>query len=298
MESCKICGHNSWGTRYSGAIRAGGLGTVADISVNVFRCEHCEVEWLPNFSANPEYYQQADYRNEIGESCDIKHYEKLHDQDVRFQFENVPLQSCRDKVVVDVGCGGGLFLDAIKGFAAKTIGIEPNDCLRLQVCGKGHLVYPNLEEAVAEAARSADLVVCFNVIEHVQHPVHFVRKMAQLLREGGKLLVTTPNSADFLVTNGPEEFKRHFYRKVHEWYFNERSLSILLMEAGLFDIEMAFQHSYGLSNTLVWMRDKKGVGRNDILDDAACDFAWAQYLVRTKQAERIIGSAIIAKEGN
>ncbi len=289
MKSCEICDSNDWEIAYQGPIRLGEINNISRDDYTVYRCKNCTVQWLPNLiSKKNHYYESDEYRNTVGESCNIKDYEKKHDGEIQFQFELYPLPLYRDKVIADIGCGGGLFLDSVKGFAKKTIAVEPNNQLLVQLHDKGHQCFSNIEELLNSNDNGVDLIVSHSVIEHVSHPVNFVESLKKAVRNNGTLIVSTPNAQDFLLTNGPSEYKMFFYRMVHEWYFNEKSLEIALKRVGFSEIQIKYQHMYSLTNALLWMRDKKGYGRLDILNDESCNFMWKQFLMKTGQAERLV----------
>jgi hypothetical protein len=147
--------------------------------------------------------------------------------------------------------------------------------------------YPTIDKLV-EAGERPDVIIAQSVIEHVEDPRLLVHQMREALQDQGTAIITTPNARDFLLTNGPQEYKSFFYRKAHAWYFDGDALLILMQHAGFRDIRIKYLHSYGLSNSLLWMRDRQGPGRRDIIADNACDFAWKNYLEQTGQAERVI----------
>ena len=56
---------------------------------------------------------------------------------------------------------------------------------------------------------SFDYVVCVEVIEHLENPYALIRKMGDVLKNSGKLIVTTPNIAS--ITSRPRFL-------VHGWF--------------------------------------------------------------------------------
>ena len=50
------------------------------------------------------------------------------------------MHNCRNKTVADFGAGGGAFLNALQGFADKTIAIEPTQIWHEQM-SKKHQVF-------------------------------------------------------------------------------------------------------------------------------------------------------------
>ncbi len=287
MSKCPLCGSGSSTVAYSGKIRMGDIAHLSESEHIVWKCQDCSVQWLADNNRSAEYYFSDEYRKEIGQKCDLQDYRSRHDGEVDYQLDIVPLGTYRDKVVADIGCGGGSFLDAIRGFARQTIAVEINEAFLRQLQALGHRGYPTIDKLV-EAGERPEVIVAQSVIEHVENPRSLVRRIREALQDQGTAIITTPNAGEFLLSHGPNEYKSFFYRKAHAWYFDGDALAKLMQHAGFRDIRIKYLHSYGLSNSLLWMRDRQGPGRRDIIADNACDFAWKNYLERTGQAERVI----------
>ena len=95
--------------------------------------------------------------------------------------------------VIDVGAGYGLFLEEYGRLRpdAELRAIEPGQKLA-DVCRSKGLI--TLQAPVEEAdawAGTADLAVCFEVLEHVFSPLEFITSMSRLLKPGGRLLVSS-----------------------------------------------------------------------------------------------------------
>ena len=89
----------------------------------------------------------------------------------------------RGKAVLDVGCGLGDGLRLLKDVAATALGqdLDPR------------LAGPDVQivDVARIAARSYDVVVSIDVVEHVADPGAFVALLARIAREG--VFLTTPN---------------------------------------------------------------------------------------------------------
>jgi SAM-dependent methyltransferase len=95
--------------------------------------------------------------------------------------------------LIDVGAGYGIFLDEWRKYSPRThlVAIEPSAALAAQCRAKGFEVTENIVENVTSYDNFADLVVCFEVLEHVFEPLSFVRTLAKLTRPGGTVFVST-----------------------------------------------------------------------------------------------------------
>jgi SAM-dependent methyltransferase len=95
--------------------------------------------------------------------------------------------------LIDVGAGYGIFLEEWRRRFPQThaVAIEPSSSLAAACRQKGFEVVEDIVENVEGHTGSADLVVCFEVLEHVYDPAAFVRSLARLARPGGYVFVST-----------------------------------------------------------------------------------------------------------
>ncbi len=96
--------------------------------------------------------------------------------------------------VIDVGAGFGIFLEEWRKRvpATQLIAIEPSNSLAAECRLKGFEVVEDIVERVGgEYENFADLVVCFEVLEHVYEPLAFVKSLMRLVRPGGLVFVST-----------------------------------------------------------------------------------------------------------
>lgn len=96
---------------------------------------------------------------------------------------------------IDVGAGAGLFGDELTALSPSTSmrAVEPGAALARDLRRRGMIVFEgNAAAAAADAkwAGRADLVTCFEVIEHVTDPAVFLGSLSALARPGGILVVT------------------------------------------------------------------------------------------------------------
>lgn len=96
--------------------------------------------------------------------------------------------------LIDVGAGYGIFLDEWRKRAPETqlVAVEPSAALADECRAKGFEVVENIVEQIGIGYDGfADLVVCFEVLEHVHEPVAFVKSLIRLARPGGFVFVST-----------------------------------------------------------------------------------------------------------
>lgn len=100
------------------------------------------------------------------------------------------------KSVLDVGCGTGYGAHLLSETASSVLAID-NSPDAIEYC-RQNFIAPNLEFRVVDAAslnldQKFDVVLSFQVIEHLPDPEAFLRSLREHTRPGGMVLVTTPN---------------------------------------------------------------------------------------------------------
>jgi len=263
---CPICQHMSFSTLYEGPVRLGKPGNLTAKNYTIQRCEGCESAYLDNSDLD---YESEEYRALVQSDPSIEKYYEIHDKQQPGHLRFVDLHSLRGLTLADIGCGGGSFLDVVSGLAGQTLAVEPSKHYHDRLRSAGHSLYPFASEALPEWQGKVDAAFSFAVIEHVQDALNFVKEIRQLLKPGGYLLLSTPNSRDWLLDFLPGVYDKFFYRYVHCWYFTETSLRKIGELAGFERVEIHYQHEYDLSNALLWARDDKptGLGKFPLFED-------------------------------
>ena len=228
---CINCHNDCFEIIYEGSVRSGLFGNKTSGDFKVISCSNCGLKRLYPFA--DIHYESSDYREAYNGSSDSDHYIQMHDQEQNPRLANIGIESFRNKIVLDYGCGGGSFLDAVKGVSKKTIGIEPFEGFHSSLSSRGHEVYAKVEDVLSRYIGEIDVVISFGVIEHTDHPIDYLKNIFTLLKIGGVIFLETDNHDDFLMSANIEEFKEFFYRTVHNWYFDKYSLSQVFSTAGL-----------------------------------------------------------------
>jgi SAM-dependent methyltransferase len=108
-------------------------------------------------------------------------------------------------MVLDAGCGTG-YGAAELSRASQVVGVDASTeavaHARLNFSGAGVHFFPAVCEALPFADGSFDLVVAFEVIEHLERWQDFLAEARRVLRPGGLLLVSTPNKAYYAEMRG------------------------------------------------------------------------------------------------
>jgi len=99
------------------------------------------------------------------------------------------------QTALDVGCREGIqtkWLE-MKGYKVTSVDVEPK-------CPKAMVV--DCDKPLPFRTSSFDLVWCSEVIEHLDEPAMSIGEMVRVLRPGGLLVITTPNSRCWIYRLG------------------------------------------------------------------------------------------------
>jgi len=99
-------------------------------------------------------------------------------------------------LVVDVGCGGGLFLRMLRERGLPVLGLETSEAAATSAWKRNGVavICGDLSKSPIERGSCA-AVTMFHVLEHLHDPVGYLRSARDLLLPGGRLIVQVPNAS-------------------------------------------------------------------------------------------------------
>ncbi len=151
----------------------------------------------------------------------------------------VKKQGLEVKRIIDVGAGFGIFLDEWRAHhdEGSLIAVEPSNSLAAECRAKGFETCESIVEDVTGFDGFADLVVCFEVLEHVFSPLEFVKHLKRLTRPGGIVFLSTLSVDGFdlqlLWDRSNQIFPPH-----HINFLSVEGFRLLFEQAGLVDVSV------------------------------------------------------------
>ncbi len=135
-------------------------------------------------------------------------------------------------IVLDVGCGGGLFLSRLRERGHEVMGLDFS--LDAAAIAWSRQQVPAVCGTLARApfpAESCAAITMFHVLEHLYDPASYLDAAHRLLKPNGRLIVQVPNAAcwQFLLLSeswSGVDVPRHLFQ------FKERDLEGLLDACG------------------------------------------------------------------
>ncbi|RYG01361.1 MAG: class I SAM-dependent methyltransferase [Chitinophagaceae bacterium] len=143
----------------------------------------------------------------------------------------------KDAKILDVGCGMGFLLLALKEAGYKNVSGIDSDASQVRACKENGLdvsLIADTFEFLKENAGRYQVISGFDLIEHIptEFQIDFVENVHTALAEGGHLLLTTPNANSFLAS------RNRYIDYTHHVLFTETSLDFVLYNGGFKQIEI------------------------------------------------------------
>jgi len=142
------------------------------------------------------------------------------------------------EIVLEVGAGDGFFLRLARDFkiAKRIIAIEPLKKAAEKCRAMGFEVFEKMVEDV-DLKFKADVIVNFELIEHLFNPRDFIRACHRVLKKKGIFILTTPNIEGFdLAILG--SLSDNIMGPNHLNFFHQASLRGLFEEEGFKTLEI------------------------------------------------------------
>jgi 2-polyprenyl-3-methyl-5-hydroxy-6-metoxy-1,4-benzoquinol methylase len=141
--------------------------------------------------------------------------------------------------VLDVGCSTGYLSRLLVERGSTVVGIELDEEAAAQARRFCETVLTGDVERMELPFEPAsfDAVMCADLIEHLREPGAFIARVRPLLRPGGRLVLTTPNVANWtirlaLLFGRFDYTERGILDRTHTHLFTRRSLIRCLEGAG------------------------------------------------------------------
>jgi SAM-dependent methyltransferase len=140
-------------------------------------------------------------------------------------------------LVVDIGAGTGLRAKALAARGFRVIAMEPDPTEEM----RAHVELTGTTAEVVRAGvddlgdvlggRQADAVLMWHVLEHLEMPDIALAQASAGMRDGGLLSIAVPNRESLEAQVFGDRW-HSWEPSRHRWHFDERSLRLVLGEAG------------------------------------------------------------------
>jgi len=229
--ACKSSERDVWGEKE---------GFIYDI------CHNCNTVYMnpraPEELMNKFYRQSKNYEfwnRYIFPASEKIRKEKIFKPRAKKVVDYCKKNNLKGSSLLEIGSGFGTFCESIKeyNFFKEIIAVEPTPHLAETCRKRGFKVYELPVEQLELSKESIEVIVNFEVIEHLFNPDLFIEYCIKYLKINGLFICTCPN----IESLGPLVLREKAKVIDHEHinYFNPASLSYLLEKKGLEILEVS-----------------------------------------------------------
>ena len=148
------------------------------------RCAECDLIFY-----DPAIYGESDLYESLSKFSWYYEDDKWEfDEAIKYIIEFKP------DSLLEIGCGKGIFLDKVRHLVDNLEGIDINT-EALAVCKKKGL---NVFLPSENNSKSYDMIVLFEVLEHLEQPAEIISNLVKMLNNGGILIFAVPNPDGYL----------------------------------------------------------------------------------------------------
>ncbi|MDE3022274.1 MAG: class I SAM-dependent methyltransferase [Pseudomonadota bacterium] len=137
--------------------------------------------------------------------------------------------------LLDVGCSSGALLSIAKNCGFEVFGVEPASDPAKTSQSKGFNVFHGFLREAHYPDYSFDVIVLFEIIEHVITPLQLIKECERILSPGGIILINTPNASSYTARFMKGRWEGFDLYKMggHVSFFTPGSLSVMANKSGL-----------------------------------------------------------------
>jgi 2-polyprenyl-6-hydroxyphenyl methylase/3-demethylubiquinone-9 3-methyltransferase len=201
FEICKNCSAHAGYIKYR-------LNGKTSRNANVWACKECGSHYIDYLDPIERIEQTIEPLN-LDVLVKVQHYD-FQDRHAKHIDLIQQLREIKGLSVLDIGCGGGMFLSLLKQKGADVCGLELSESALLYArsCGLTVHNYPIEHEFwQSQYTQKFDIVTMWDVIEHVNFPYDMLKAAASLLKSGGLICISTPSRDGFYYRLGALTYK-------------------------------------------------------------------------------------------
>jgi len=205
---------------------------------SLYECPNCGGQyWAPFSHPGSEWYQNGDIYN-IKPDFSPRHIHFYHKY-----FLKVHPQ-LTDKIILDLGCGTGEFLNEVKKIGGQTYGVDiDQEAIKIakHFFKLDHLENKSIEEFLnCENPIQYDYITLFEVFEHTDNPVEIIKKAKQSLKPEGLLVLSVPSRERILANLAAWDYPFH-----HLSRWSGKALKKILELNDFTNVKIIYLHKFG-----------------------------------------------------
>ncbi len=212
------------------------------------KCTNCGLVYL-----DPKLSREATlafYNSEVNEIYNEKKFHQLVENapDDLENYSNYKIikkyiSDIKGKRLLEIGPGKGTFLAKAASDGFEVHAIELNKSLIEKLKKITNHIYTDDLENINVAENFFDVIYFRDVMEHIDVPVPFLKKVHKILKPGGVLLIDTHN-IESLVNKATKEYHTVIFPFEHPLHWSPDSLNYACSSVGFIKNNVFFDHHY------------------------------------------------------
>jgi len=156
---------------------------------SLYRCNNCEVVFTDPVPKNLEIHYPLEYRR----------YGKVTMLIIAFLYRQQAKKwtnrqgQVDSRSLLEIGCGPGIMLNEFKKLGWNTLGLERSKEMADQAKARYDVDVRSGDLSQLEPTKQFDLIILYNVLEHLKDPFVTLKECSKRLRPNGMVLVTVPD---------------------------------------------------------------------------------------------------------
>ena len=209
-------------------------------TIDKLACVECGLIYF-----SPAYFGDATFYSKLSQ------HEWYYESD-KWEFDQAIalVQKFKPKSILEVGCGAGEFLQKISLGVNYYLGLDFNEAALTSARQKGLNVR---NENIKDLKDSFDMIVLFEVLEHLESPYEILKAIESKLNPEGILLLAVPNPDGYLKDMGvvlldmPPHHNTAWKKETFDFLANKLGMQILSYETE----PLRYVHFQSLISTLI-----------------------------------------------
>jgi 2-polyprenyl-3-methyl-5-hydroxy-6-metoxy-1,4-benzoquinol methylase len=203
---------------------------------NIVSCNHCGFKFVnprPDAGEIGKYYESIEYvSHDAGKRNWLNFlYKRARKFSIKNKFTLVKRESTGVELM-DIGCGTGEFIHYCKEKGFKVIGIEPGEKPRTLAINEYNLEVYDEAHLNNFINPEFDIITLWHVLEHVHLLNDLMKKIVEILKPDGTLIIAVPNSDSWDASYYGKYWAAYDLPR-HLYHFSQETMQILLRNHSL-----------------------------------------------------------------